>query len=54
MSLVNPVFPIDTKNSIGFIVHFFGGKAGLVGDSVHEILSRYRAGIFFDHIVTHG
>ena len=25
MSWVNPVFPIDTKNSIGFFVHFFLG-----------------------------
>ena len=34
MSWVNPVFPIDTENSIGFIVQFLGGQARLVDDSV--------------------
>ena len=33
MSWVNPVFPIDAKNSIGFFVQFFLGQLGLVGDS---------------------
>ena len=35
MSWANLVFPIDTKNSIGFFVQFFFGQPGLVGDSVH-------------------
>ena len=34
MSWVNPVFPIDAKNSIGFFVQFFLSQPGLVGDSV--------------------
>ena len=46
MSWVNPVFPIDTENSIGFIVQFFGGQARLVGDSeeylVRNGLNKYR------------
>ena len=33
MSWDNPVFPIDTKNSIGFFVQFFLSQPGLVGDS---------------------
>ena len=36
MSWDNPVFPIDTKNSIGFFVQFFWGQPGLVGDSVSQ------------------
>ena len=36
MSWVNPVFPIDTENSIGFIVQFFLGLAQLVGDSARS------------------
>ena len=29
----NPICPIDAKNSIGFLVPFFWGKPGLLGDS---------------------
>ena len=35
----NLVFPIDTKNSIGFFVPFFWGQPGLVGDSVIPLQS---------------
>ena len=38
MSWVNPVSPIDAKNSIGFSVQFFSGLPGLVGDSVKDNL----------------
>ena len=41
MSWVNPVFPIDTENSIGFIVQFFLGQAPLVGDSVAWNVMKY-------------
>ena len=34
MSWDCPVFPIDAKNSIGFLVQFFLSYAPLVGDSV--------------------
>ena len=37
MSWVNPVFPIDTKNSIGSFVQFLLGYDVLVGDSVVEL-----------------
>ena len=40
MSWVNPVFPIDAKNSIYFFVPFFLGQPGLVGDSVEWSLSK--------------
>jgi len=33
MSWDNPLSPTDAKNSIGFIVPFFGGLPGLLGDS---------------------
>ena len=33
MSWDCPVFPIDAKNSIGFLVQFFLSYAPLVGDS---------------------
>ena len=36
ISWVNPVFPKDTKNSIGFCVQFFLGQDVLVGDSVQS------------------
>ena len=34
MSWDCPVFPIDAKNSIGFLVQFFLSYTPLVGDSV--------------------
>ena len=36
MSWVNPILPIDTENSISFIVQFFWGQARLVGESVKD------------------
>ena len=36
MSWDCPVFPIDAKNSIGFLVQFFLSYAPLVGDSVYK------------------
>jgi hypothetical protein len=38
MSWDNPVSPIDAKNSIGFLVQFFLGYPGLLGDSEKDIL----------------
>ena len=37
MSWDCPVFPIDAKNSIGFLVQFFLSYAPLVGDSVYAL-----------------
>ena len=36
MSWDNPIFPIDTKNSIGFFGQFFLSQPGLLGDSVKQ------------------
>ena len=36
MSWDNPVSPIDAKNSFGFLVPFFWGQPGLLGDSVYN------------------
>ena len=46
MSWVNPVFPIDAKNSIGFFVQFFLSQPGLVGDSV-QCICKYLPSYFY-------